>query len=233
MTHFLARMAHEGATLEIPAQLTQGDAEILLRGHRYGQPGLTHILAGGIRIGTLVFREDSYPWEVYPLRIPHVIARRPMRIEFLGVDLEEEVDLPPGAVLGLERVEVRPLDPAATFQPTIRQWFLASLLPAFVFVSLVWARWGRLVAGIGFTVASALVVIAHAFAPAPSVAATEHLWVIVPTCMAFWLVIRFALRVEPVRARRLAVAGSLVVLVHAIIIFFPSHSPPCPCGNSA
>jgi len=224
MTDFLARMAHEGAALAIPARLDRGGAELLIRGHRYGQPGVVHVLAGGVRLETLVFREDSYPWDVERMKVPEVLSRSPLRIDFLGAATVDKVDLPPGAVLGIDWVELRPLDPSARFVPTIGQWLFASILPAFVFTILRWAgvRWA-FAAGLG---SFAILLVAHARAPGPTVAATEHLWVIVPTAAIFWVVLRYLLGVDPSRSRRLTALGSLTILAHAPVIFFPNHQPP-------
>jgi len=224
MTDFLARMAHDGAALVIPARIDRGGAELLIRGHRYGQPGFVHVLAGGVRLKTIVFREDSYPWDVERMKVPEVLTGSPLRIDFLGAATDETVDLPPGAVLGLDWIELRPLDSSARFVPTLRQWLLASILPAFVVASLYWAgiRWA-FPAGLG---SSAVLLTAHAYAPAPTVAATEHLWVILPTSVLFWVVLRCVLKIDPLRARRLTSLGSLTILAHAPVIFFPNHQPP-------
>ncbi len=224
MTDFLARMAHEGAALEIPTRIDRGGAELLIRGHRYGQPGVVHVLAGGVRLKTLAYRKDSYPWDVERLPVPEALAGSPLRIDFLGAATEEDVDLPPGGLLGIDWVELRPVDPSARFVPTLQQWLLASILPAFVFASLRWARvrWA-FAAGL---LSGAILLAAHAFVPGPTVAATGHLWAIVPTAALFWVVLRWALNVERMRARRLTALGSLTILAHAPVIFFPNHQPP-------
>jgi hypothetical protein len=224
MTDFLARMAHEGAELEIPARIDRGGAELLIRGHRYGQPGVVHVLAGGVRLKTLVYRKDSYPWDVERLPVPETLAGSPLRVDFLGAATVEDVDLPPGGLLGIDWVEVQPLDPDGRFVPTFRQWLFASILPLFVFASLRWAG-VRCAFAAGF-LSGAILLAAHALAPGRAVAATGHFWVIVPTAALFWVVLRHALKVEPIRARRLTALGSLTILGHAPVIFFPNHQPP-------
>jgi hypothetical protein len=82
MTDFLARMAHEGAVLEIPARIDRGGGELLIRGHRYGQPGVVHVLAGGVRLETLVYRKDSYPWDVERIPVPEALTGRPLASTF-------------------------------------------------------------------------------------------------------------------------------------------------------
>ncbi len=225
MTHFVAREAHPGAALGIPSVVRDGDAELKLRVHRYGRPGVVHVLGNGILLGSLVFESDSYPWDVRRLRVPEIVLRgETLRLDF---QLEKtESELKSNALLAFDWVEIAPKGPTARLAPNRAQRILTAIFPVLVLALLWWARLSPSVAGTGGIFTAGVIALAFYFAPGSTTSALSNLWMVFPLSLLIWAVMRFPLRVEPHLARKLSTAFALVVLAHSTVAFFPNHLPP-------
>ncbi len=227
MTYFAARMAFQNASVRIPAVVDAGDGELRLRLHRYGQPGLVHVLANGIRLDTLVFEHDSYPWDVRRLKVPSQLFRTgDLTLTFRGDNTVAEKSLDGNAVAAFDWIELAPARPESYLRPVTSTRVLAFLLPLLVVLTLLWAgarSWLCFATGASTLL---VVVLAYASAPGPTTGALVFVWVVFPLGGLIWALLRFPLRIDRRRSRQLAAVFTLVLLAHSTIIFFPNHMPP-------
>jgi hypothetical protein len=230
MTHFQARMAHDGAHIRIPSVVSGGDAALRLRAHRYGQPGVVRLFASGLLLGSLVFEEDSYPWDVRSVPISRTLLERGvLDVELVREEVQGDVDLPPGAICALDWVELAPADGEAALRPSPGQWLFALGIPLLVLATLRVSGGGL---GLSFgaaALASAAIAAAYARAPGSAAYAASRVWLAFPLgALVFVVLAKFAkLRQGSDEiSRRLSAAFALVLLVSATVIFWPDHLPP-------
>ena len=226
MTYFAARMAFPGAGIRLPAFVSGGAGEVRLRAHRYGQPGIVHVFGNGIRLGRIVFHNDTYPWEVFRFEVPETIFRpEALTLELLGEALEGRDKLPPEALLALDWVELH-AGSSGELRLSRHVTLLALALPAGLLLVLLWAGaspgWSAAATGLMTSVE----LWALSSAPGPTSGALEHLPVIFPLILLLYLVLRWGVSCRPRRARALSAAFGFVLLAHATVIFFPDHQPP-------
>jgi hypothetical protein len=227
MTYFQARMAHDGARIRIPAVITGEDAQLRLRAHRYGQPGVVRIFASGVLLGSLLFEEDSYPWDVRSVTIPRTLLERgALEIELVREDLERDVDLPPGAICAFDWVELAPADGQAALRPSPGQWLFALGIPLLVLATLRFSGRGLGLSLAAAVLASAAIAIAYTRAPGSAAYAASRVWLAFPLGALLFFVITRLRRGSEEGARRLSAGFTLVLLVSATVIFWPDHLPP-------
>jgi hypothetical protein len=226
ITYFQARMAHDGARIRIPS-IVSGDARLRLRVHRYGQPGIVRIFASGVELGSLVFEKDSYPWEVRSLRLPRrFLERSSFEIEIHREEVQEGIDLPPGAICAFDWVELAPADAGATLHPSLGQWLFALGIPVLVLAALRFAGSGQALSLGAAALASAAVAFAYARAPGSAAYAASRIWLAFPLGALLFFVLAKILRLGEDPARRLSAGFTLVLLASSTVIFWPDHIPP-------
>lgn len=228
MTYFAARQAYPGAGIRVPARVSDGDGELQLRAHRYGRPGIIHVFGNGIHLGSLVFVHDTYPWEVFQLRVPAATFRSDgLEVELRGDEADPDIALDSGALVALDYVDLIPRDESDTrvrLAPHVS--VLALALPAAILLTLWWGGLSPTLSAGVVTLATGAVVTGLAKAPGPTSGALEHLFLVAPIGLVVYAVLRRPLHVDAGLARGLTAGFSLVVLAHATIIFFPNHQPP-------
>jgi hypothetical protein len=230
MTYFAARMAFPGAGIRLPVWIDGADAELSLRAHRYGQPGIIHVFGNGVRLDALVFETDTYPWEVFRLRVPEeILAKRELLLELRLEETAAAVDLPPEALVAFDWVELRPF--AEDGSGSIRlaphlPWLAVSIVGLALFTTW-WGGFPVIVAGIVGALTSGLAMLSLGNAPGPTSGAFEQLPVVFAIGVLGYLGLRLVLgKEEHDLARRLSAAFTLTLLAHGTIIFFPDHQPP-------
>jgi hypothetical protein len=226
MTHFAARMAFPEAGIRVPARVEGTDAEIRLRAHRYGQPGVIQVFGNGILLGRIVFEHDTYPWEVFRFPVPEEVFRAgELRLELVAETLAGEERLPPAALLSFDWVELG-AEAKGHLRLGSRTNLLVVSFPLALGLVLVWGGASTPLASSAVVLAAIVELIALARQPAHTTAALEHAPIVFLLIGVAFALLRWPFRVEARRARSLSAAFGFVLLAHSTIIFFPDHKPP-------
>ena len=226
MTHFAARMAYQDAVVVVPDVVRGSDAELRLRMHRYGEPGIVRLFANGVALEELVFEEDSYPWDVRRLSVPRsFLGSGDLRLELRSIATKEHGRLPPGAVASFDWIEIAP-NPGGRLVPTPRQWLFALALPLLIYGAVRGLARGRWLGEASAFLALALVAVAHAASAGSAATAASRLWIAFPIAAVVYLVIQRIAGPDAFSTRRLSSAFALVLLASSTVIFWPDHLPP-------
>jgi hypothetical protein len=176
----------------------------------------------------MVFEHDSYPWDVRRLRVPATVfqgGHREFRLDFSGEDTAEDIDLPPGALVGFDWIELGPVSPARLL-PAPSLWLWSLLLPVAIFATLRWAGVRSWITEVTLVAALVVVAFGHVHLCGLVAGALDSLWIVFPLGVLTWAIMRFVLKVGPKKARTLSAVFTLVLLAHSTILFFPNHIPP-------
>ncbi len=229
MTYFQARMAYDGAGLRLPSVVVGGDAELALRVHRYGQPGIVRLFARGVELGRIVFERDSYPWDVRRIRVPRAfldgLDGQALEIELQRQETAETVDLPPRAICAFDWVELSPRD-GARLRPTWRQWCYALALPMLVIFTLRFAGVSYTLSGLAALLTTGLYAAAQAQAPGSATYAASRIGLAFPLGLVVYLALSKRSPLMASMAPRLAALFALVLLASSTVLFWPDHLPP-------
>jgi hypothetical protein len=226
MTYFAARMAFPEAGIRVPARVEGAGAELRLRAHRYGQPGVIQVFGNGILLGRIAFEHDTYPWEVFRFAVSEEIFRtKELELELIAETLEGEQHLPPAALLSFDWVELVP-DPGARLRLGFSTELLFLSLPVALLLVLYWGGASFPLAGLLSLLTILVESVALARQPAHTTAALEHAPIAFLLAGFVFAFLRWPLGVDRRLARSLSAAFGFVLLAHSTIIFFPDHKPP-------
>jgi hypothetical protein len=228
-SRFAGRLTRRQASLSIPYHVVGAPVELRIRCHRFGLGGTLAILVNGAPVNEVAFGLDAYPWAVAVSTVPtQVAAKRPLRIDLVvrGGSAPPS-HLPEDVGVGLDWVQVRPLEAGALLVPTPRDiaLFAGFLLGAAGLSTTAGLRGRRLVAGV--LTGAALLSVANVVGPLATRGALTWL-VALPLLLAAALRGLEALyRVRPQQAQRpLPGPAAAVALAHA-----PSKCQPLRRGR--
>jgi hypothetical protein len=152
-------------------------------------------------------------------------GHRELRLDFSGEDTVGEIDLPHGALLAFDWIELAPVSPAR-LHPVPSQWLWSLLMPIAIYATLLWAGARPWIAEIACVSAVAAVAVGHVCRLGQTTDILGSLWIVFPLGALGWAILRFGLKVGSKTARALSAAFTLVLLAHSTILFLPNHLPP-------
>lgn len=121
---FVGRLTKRRARLTLPYHALGSPVEVVVRCHRFGLEGKVALTVNGEPIDEFVFVKTSYPWGGIKAVVPRAVAERePLRIDLVTEGGENPpAHLPQDLGVGLDFVEVKPLEAGALLLPTAGHW---------------------------------------------------------------------------------------------------------------
>jgi hypothetical protein len=198
---FVGRLTKKRARFTLPYHALGSPVGVVVRCHRFGLEGTVSLVVNGERIDEFPFVKTSYPWGGIEAVVPQAVAERgPLRIDLMTEGGENPpAHLPQDLGVGVDFVEVKPLEGRALLLPTAGQWLGLFLLLLSGYAFFRFLGWGSRASAFGVLALAASSAAATVFFPTLVSRSLLLAWLAFPACILLLRAAELADRWFPVQ----------------------------------